>query len=90
LYEYATTIKEELTRPPSRDVRAERYFREMFSKDVEELFKKEAVRHHLRYLLIYWRAQLRTYSSLQTSLKTDTLSLIEGLRLPTLSMKQSA
>jgi len=41
LYEYATTIKKEITRPPSRDVRVERYFREMFSKDVEELFKKK-------------------------------------------------
>ncbi len=41
LYDYATTIKEELAKPPSRDVRAERYFREMFSKDIEELFKKK-------------------------------------------------
>ena len=41
LYDYPTTIKEELTRPPSRDVRAERYFKEMFSKDIEELFKKK-------------------------------------------------
>ncbi len=41
LYDYAATIKEELAKPPSRDVRAERYFREMFSKDIEELFKKK-------------------------------------------------
>lgn len=41
LYDYPTTIKEELARSPSRDVRAERYFKEMFSKDIEELFKKK-------------------------------------------------
>ena len=41
LYNYATTIKEEIAKPPSRDVRAERYFKEMFSKDIEELFKKK-------------------------------------------------
>ena len=41
LYDYATTIKEEIAKPPSRDVRVERYFKEMFSKDIEELFKKK-------------------------------------------------
>ena len=41
LYDYATTIKKEVSKPPSRDVRMERYFKEMFSKDIEELFKKK-------------------------------------------------
>ncbi len=41
LYDYATTIRNEITKPPSRDVRVERYFKEMFSKDIEELFKKK-------------------------------------------------
>jgi len=41
LYEYATTIKNEIAKPPSRDVRVERYFKDMFSKDIEELFDKK-------------------------------------------------
>lgn len=41
LYDYAAIIKEEVAKPPSRDVRVERYFKEMFSKDIEELFNKK-------------------------------------------------
>jgi hypothetical protein len=41
LDDYATTIKGEIAKPPSRDIRVLRYFKEMFSKDIEELFSKK-------------------------------------------------
>ncbi len=41
LYDYATIIKDEISKPPRRDVKVERYFKEMFSRDIEELFNKK-------------------------------------------------
>lgn len=41
LYNYAKTIEKETSKPYDSDVRIERYFKEMFSKDIEELFNKK-------------------------------------------------
>jgi hypothetical protein len=58
----------------------------MFSKDIEELFKKKQYDTISDiYSLLEGTASDLFFS--QTSLKMDILSLIEGLRLHTLSMK---